>query len=526
VARLFVRVSGCTRLLFAGIVVLGLGLRVWGISSGLPEVFHPDEPAYVLQALALGRGLPNGLTFANPPLFKYVLLLEYAATYGFERLGGQVRSPQEFVEAFRADPSLLYGLARVTSAVLGALVALAAGALGMLVAGRRAGLIAASLCAVAFLLVRDAHFGVDDTLVTLLVTLGLIACVRIVRGGGWRAYVAAGVAAGLAFAAKYDGIALLAAVLVAHLMKPKGRGRDLGLAFVACGVAAVVAFPSLLTEPNRVVSDVYEHLYLSAQGGYDGIDPSGGYLFYARTLGIGLGWPLVGMALAGIGLSIVRRCSSSLVVATLPVAMLLVLGSQKLYFARFALPALPALIVEASLALDALIAWRTLVGALAVVVVGLPTLVDAVRFDALMTQPDTRTLAREWIDRTLPAGATLAVDAPPLGPTLGDAQHPIVVANDWSLFDLTPADYRAQGIDFVVVSSFTAEARAIDPVREARRRAFLASLPAQASVVAQFQPYAGDREPPFDYDDIYAPFSSLDQLERPGPTITVYRLTR
>ena len=42
---------------------------MWGIAFGLPLLYHPDEPAYVLQALAVGRGLPDGLTFANPPLF-------------------------------------------------------------------------------------------------------------------------------------------------------------------------------------------------------------------------------------------------------------------------------------------------------------------------------------------------------------------------------------------------------------------------------------------------------------------------
>ena len=36
------------------IFVLALALRLWGIGFGLPELFHPDEPAYVLQALAVG----------------------------------------------------------------------------------------------------------------------------------------------------------------------------------------------------------------------------------------------------------------------------------------------------------------------------------------------------------------------------------------------------------------------------------------------------------------------------------------
>ncbi len=520
-----------------GLFAVGLGVRLWGIGFGLPELFHPDEPAYVLQALAVGRGLPNGLTFADPPLFKYLLLGEYVVAYGVERVIGVTRSPEDFIEAFRANPSLLYGMARVTSAVLGALVTVVAGVLGGLLAGRRAGWIAAGLCAVAFLLVREAHFGVDDTLVTLLVTLGLVPCVRIAQGAGSRReYILAGALAGLAFSAKYDGIVLLVPLVVAHFAQRSGRaappGAELALGFVGCGVAAVVAFPSLATEPTRVIGDVYLHLYLSATGGYDGLDPSGGYVFYARALAIGLGVPMACMAIAGVLLSGVRRHWSSLVVAALPLAMLLVLGSQKLYFARFALPALPALVVEASVALDALLAWRAALGVLAALFVAAPTLVDSVRFDAIMTRADTRTLAREWIDASLPAGSTLAVDAPPLGPTLSPAgsnggdRLNVVVANDWSLFDLTPAEYRARGIDYVVVSSFTSEARAVDPAREAHRQAFATQLPAEASLVAQFRPYAGNVEPPFVYDQIYAPYADLDRVDRPGPTVSIYRLTR
>ena len=74
----------------------------------------------MLQALAVGRGLPDGLTFANPPLFKYLLLAEYATDYALERVAGHVRTQQDFVDRFRADPSRLYLLARLTSATFGA----------------------------------------------------------------------------------------------------------------------------------------------------------------------------------------------------------------------------------------------------------------------------------------------------------------------------------------------------------------------------------------------------------------------
>jgi hypothetical protein len=94
------------------------------------------------------------------------------------------------------------------------------------------------------------------------------------------------------------------------------------------------------------------------------------------------------------------------------------------------------------------------------------------------------------------------------------------------LFDVSLAEYRAGGADYLVTSSFVEEARAVDPDRETRRVAFNAALGDQATLVAQFRPYRGQTEPPFAYDMIYAPYSELDRLERPGPTVTIYRLNR
>lgn len=474
--------------------------------------------------------MPDGLTFADPPLFKYVLLGEYAAIYGWQQLIGATHSPQEFVDQFRADPSRLYLAARVTGAAFGALTTFASAALGTQLAGRRAGLIAASLTAVAYLLVRDARFGVNDALVTLLVTLGLLFCVRILKRGERWDYAAAGAMVGLAFTAKYDGLALLVPLVLAHFGRERSQTRrhsHLAIALAAFLLATLMTFPSLITEPARVIQDVYVHLFKDAVGGYDGLDPAGGYVFYARALVVGLGWPLLIATLAGLVFGVISRRREHLVVASLPVVLLGVLGGSQLYFARFALPAIPALLIVASLPLDRLMAVQPIVGLVAAIIAATPTAVDSVRFDTLLQRPDTRTLAREWIDTNLPESVRIAVDSPPLGPSLGLARdHTRLATGEAALFDLTLADYRARGVDYVVESSFTSEARAIDPAREARRLAFKEALQREASLEMQFRPYAGNTEPPFMYDQIYAPFNALEQLERPGPTITIYRLTR
>jgi hypothetical protein len=267
------------------------------------------------------------------------------------------------------------------------------------------------------------------------------------------------------------------------------------------------------------------HLYLGATGGYDGLDPSGGYIFYGRSLVIGLGWPMVLAVLAGLGLAVIRRDGAMLLVAALPFSMIAVLGAQQMYFARFLLPTLPALVVVAAVVLDRLAGLRPLAALIAGLLVAGPTLVDAVRFDVLLTREDTRRQAADWIDRQLPPGSAVASDAPPLGPPLTGQGERAIVADASALFDTSVAAYRALGVEYVIASSFTSEARPIDPVRDTRRLAFYAQLARDAELVAQFRPYSGSRAPPFVYDQIYAPFDALDQLERPGPTITVYRLS-
>src|SRR5262249_34886011 len=171
-------------------------------------------------------------------------------------------------------------------------------------------------------------------------------------------------------------------------------------------------------------------LYRPGQLGYDGLDPAGGYVYYLKVLGWGLGWPILVFASAGLLLALARRDRPLLVVASFPVALYAVKGYERMYFARFILPALPALLVLAAVAVVSLVEWlaRRLGPArgrapacaagrvagpallLAALVLGAPPLLASARFDAILTREDTRTQAAHWIGANLPAGARVVVD--------------------------------------------------------------------------------------------------------------------
>ena len=424
-----------------------------------------------------------------------------------------------------ADTSVLYLTGRVTSAVLGTLTVVAVYWMARLLRGNRAGLIAAVLAAVTFLLVRDSHFAVNDTLAEFCATLALFFSVRVACRGRRGDYLAAGAGLGLAFAAKYQAVAVLGPLLLAHF-QPGGsrRHRDLLLGLGCALVTAVIAFPPMLTEAGRVLGDIYVNTILPSRLGWEGLDPAGGYVFYLKVLGWGIGLPMVALACIGLGRALVQREWPLLVVALLPVSLYIFLGASHLYFARFLLPTLPAVAVLVAVVLDDLARPAPVLAALLTGVVLAGTLPNSLRFDTLLTRTDTRTAARAWVQTNLPAGARVAAEPVAEGPPLSQLPVDLVTPDGHALFDLTLDDYRNQGIAYIVTSSFTAEAPNLDPARNQRRLAFYDSLRRDGEQVAEFRPYSG-AEPEFVYDRLYGPIDSLAEFEQPGPTITIFRLS-
>src|SRR4051794_34452677 len=130
------------RLALPLILVVALGLRLWGIGHGLPYVFNPDENAhFVPRAIGMFGHSLDPQYFINPPAFTYLLHVAFWVRWGSRAAVGH---------AFATDPGTAFTIARVLVAVLGAAsVGLLAWA-GARLIDRRTGLVAAALLAVAF----------------------------------------------------------------------------------------------------------------------------------------------------------------------------------------------------------------------------------------------------------------------------------------------------------------------------------------------------------------------------------------
>lgn len=406
-----------------------LGLRLWGIHHGLPYVYNVDEQAhFVPRAIGFFGHDYDPHYFVNPPALTYLLHVVFAVWFG----GGAGVS-----RAYAHDPSTVFAVARATSAVLGAASVALLCLAGARLAGRRAGLLAGGLLAVAFLPVFYGHLALNDGPALLGVCVTLVGAGGVLRYGRRGDHLVAGLGVGLAAATKYTAGIVVLCWLAATLLGPGERSRDLGLlraparaaTGLALGLGAALA-TFLVCNPYAAL-DVHAFWHgmrrqAHATGGVEklGVRERGGYRFYLRAATWGLGWApalaALGGALALAARGRDRRLAAVLVPA--PVVFLAFMGSQDRYFGRWLLPIVPILCLLAAVGgvrLVAALAARRATppvwlapGLLAVLAAGLAAqgLVHSVHVDRLLSRPDTRALTLAWMRAHVPPGARVVLE--------------------------------------------------------------------------------------------------------------------
>ena len=522
------------------ILAVALGLRTWGIGFGLPYAYHVDELTYVSAALNLGAGVIGKQP--NPTGFSNILFGEYAFYFILGRIAGIFQTATDFERAYRADPSVFLTLSRLTSALLGAANVLVVYWLGKTRRDRLTGLLAAAFLAVAFLHVRDSHYGVPDIAATLFVSLAVLGCVMGLQKRQWR-YVGLGaMAGGLALATKWSVTWVILPIILSTVwlgVGSKHAGEKRLNPWMAVAVVGICLGGGLLIGGFQLFlkpTTYFEYALREARSGTAGgfgfwqIDTVPGWLFYIKTLGYGLGVLMCGLALPGIIkrllLALRSRNLLSVLLLVFPITYFMVMGATRHYFARYALPLVPFATVFAA---DGIV-WlagqltrrsRPLASVIATTLVFAAIaqpLASSIRHNLLLTRTDTRTLAKAWIEQNIPDGSKIAVDWPTHGPPLATAE--LSVPDSRRVYDVTPvgsaglsehpiAWYRENGYEYLIASSFIYQIPLVFPDKDQERRVFYVSLARELTEVQVFRPADNGTEPDFIFDEIRTRFEDL-----------------
>jgi hypothetical protein len=539
------------------VLLVALGLRLWGIRHGLPFIFNIDERAhFVARAVGMYGGDLNPHDFLNPAAFMYALYGLLAVWFG---------GAQGAARAYANDPVAVFTVARVAVALAGTMAVWLVYLAGARLLDRRAAVLAAALMAVAYLPVFYSKQAINDVPAMAAVAFALWASAAVLRSGRPLHYALAGLGIGVAAGTKYTAVIVTLALLAAAAVRLRAAPRRALAGLALAGALAAAAF--LLTNPYAILDHEAFVADLRSQSEYNsgpmllGEREGSGLLYYGWSLTWGLGFAGIAFAALGaVALAWRDRAVAALLVPA-PVVFFVFMGVHGKYFARYLLPAYPfaCLLAAAGVAfLVTTVARRRpalaplVAGAAALALVAQP-LVHDVHGSVVDTRTDTRTVARQWMEQNLPRGTRVVQE--PIVPRewLRPGGRPgarpewrrwlrdrALVRRLTRLFpgSRTPSDfqnyvrtlwpglidvYEEMGYCWVV-SGTTQSGRAfLDPARVPHAVAYYRALRRRARVAFEADPYrAGAQPQPFQFDMSFNSYPLA--YERRGPAVTIFRL--
>ncbi len=346
---------------------------------------------------------------------------------------------------------------------------------------------------------------------------------------------------GLAVATKYNvGIGAVA-ILAAHLLRCKTLGwswhwRD-HLPLVAAGAVALLTF--LLANPFALLDystflQQFVGQYAWTSDPYDTSDLSMGGVIL-RALSVGTSPWMLAAFLLGLALLLIRQPGKALLVGSFPLAYLafFLLGSS-LFYARFALPVVPFVALLAAYAAVRIAqgvplpGWRPIVAGAILILLAVPPLVVDLKHNSLLRTEDTRVQLARWMEDNVPPGSKLAIEGYSLvdfwGRRLGFKKLEYSWQVNSSLRARPLEDYRRDGIDYLVASSYVYGRYALDSQAHDEAIDYYRQLERELPLVAVLHPTTEGRELPFVMDDEITPIWTVMERNRPGPTLRVYRV--
>jgi hypothetical protein len=405
--------------LLVAILLIAAALRLWHLDFGLPALNDPDEPVFIMTALDMLReGRLNPGWFGHPAtLLFYLLALVIVGVAALGELLGRWSGSEAFVAAVFADPGILVLPMRGMGVAFGLASVWLTWRLGRRVAGPGVGLAAALLLACNTVHVELSQLIRTDMLATALMGWSMLHALSAAENDRRRHHVWAGIAAGLACAAKWPAVLVLAAPAAAILWRARSDARALRLLPVAPLVAVVTLLlvsPYLLLDYPTVLRDLTAEARPVHPGatGYGFLGNLGWYLRY--PLAGSFGW--AGLALIVLGAFGIcrRRTAAAVVLLPMGAAIVLALSSQALVWERWIVPVLPIAAILAAIGLATLVRrlplrWQAWAGGGAVIALaGCMAGVTVAQLGRRADDP--RQAATAWVRAHVPAGRTILVE--------------------------------------------------------------------------------------------------------------------
>jgi 4-amino-4-deoxy-L-arabinose transferase-like glycosyltransferase len=472
------------------ILLLSLGLRLWGSGFGLPAYtrYHPDEHALVERAAAiLWTGDWNLHRFNYPPFYAYIQALTYAAYF----LWGAAQGLWSQVPPFTIPQ--YYHVGRVLTAFFGTFTVMIVYLTGRLMLRQRASLLAAALLGGSYLHIIHSHYATFDVMVGFLAAATLLFSELMRTRVETRWYFLAGLFAGLAGATKYNGATVIVIPLIAYLLARSQNGWRFFLIVGGFLLGFFGGNPFALHSFNEFLNGLATvlHHYGTEQPGFEG---EGNWRWYVRvffTSADALSTALGALGLIGF---LWRDRKKGLMLFIFPVVYFVLVSRFTVRFERNMVPILPFLALAGGWLLDAAADKLTrhqtrrrlshIVVTLGVILVLVMPLTAATLFDITLSGKDHRETAGEWLEENIEWSTKIAIEHYSI-----PFDHTEYWVEDLlRISDHDLAWYQSEGFDLLIISDGVWELLLQQPETYPEKTRVYNQLTDNSKLIAEFVP--------------------------------------
>lgn len=567
-------------------------LRVQGISFGLPYRYHCDEPVTVNVAVGFGSGDLNPHYFAHPTLLHYILFILYGLYFILAKSFGIFQSLAEFRNLFFLNPTYFYLIGRMLGVLFGTSTIFLLYLIGKKYYNKTVGFISAIFLTFNFLHARSSHYVRHDIMVTFLIILAYLFILLIATKSRLKDYLLGGLISGLAVSANWNAILIIPSIFIANIFAIRNKGYKsytflfnplLIMSGIMFLLGLFIGTPFMFLDFKTFLSSwgigPQIQRILGIYQAKDGLGNSW-IFFFRHSLFYAMGLPLLILSITGFLYILYKKTSIGMTLATFPVVyFLFFLKVGKATSDEYIIPVIPFFSLFASVILVDIISPIKLEPKIKIpMILFLVALLifipfkSILRHNYLLLKTDTRTLAKDWIEKNIPKYSKIALDQFVL---IGPQTVPLVENKDekqkrllailkdnpskgrftsallelpypaitYELIELTPTfhilkeyenyydfkELKKRGVEYIVIHTFTPQKTFDCDYSFPKQCQFYLDVEKNGILIKDINPFKND----FIYNSeigkygrvsIYTPFDDVFIRERTGPRIRIFKI--
>lgn len=435
--------------LAAAVLLLALGVRLWGIRHDLPYSYYGDEAHFVERALAFGSGDLNPHWFHKPAFYMYLLFLEYGVYCTVGLAAGWWSSVHDFAVSYVLNPGPFLLIGRLTTVAFGVGSVWGVYRIGMRHFTLRVGIVAALLLALTAGHVAASRDVKADVPAAFFGVWSMYFLLNHLTDRSRKSILLAALFAGMGAATKYYTIVMLVPILVGAIwgrsaaavsgvLEARRRFNAVFLVVLVFWATYFVCSPfNFLDARGRertfgqfegLFVRVGELVHADAEVAPDDfigkrVGLGMGIVNYGRVILLpeGMGAIVGSLGLCGVLALFLAPCKRNLLFLLYPLifAMISIFLYPGYAEPRHQAPLYPFLAVAGAILIGQLAGLMEHRSHLTYVALVLGLCLPAIHIERMtreLSKEETRTASKSWIESNIPCGAKIVIDedGPPL----------------------------------------------------------------------------------------------------------------